>query len=178
MSKRIILSEKFSTAAELSAALDRAIKDVAWIHNHVTAEDIYVKSEITPELVVEEETLTDGSPVYNFTLRPAAFLGTDYSNVPHGTPEECSTYYDGCHCTVETLENMIELLEDTAATLTALREQEKWIPIQDSPPEWEGTFVLWSELKQEPYIRQIPKGFSRKPEHCGDNLVCQIPRPK
>lgn len=39
---------------------------------------------------------------------------------PHADPAECSTYYDGCHCTIETLEHNLGRLDKVRAALGRL----------------------------------------------------------
>lgn len=42
---------------------------------------------------------------------------------PHDDPAKCPTYYDGCHCTVETLEHNIKRADEAEAERDSLKIQ-------------------------------------------------------
>lgn len=58
-----------------------------------------------------------------------------YLSTPHDRPEDCPTYYDGCHCTMETMVHNMERAE-------RFREA---LEFYANPDNWWGTYTASSK---------------------------------
>ena len=66
----------------------------------------------------------NGGTIHCNTCFERAQLGIGEGTTrPHGSPEQCPTYYDGCNCTVEALVHNIERARKAEARITELEKE-------------------------------------------------------
>jgi hypothetical protein len=86
---------------------------------------------------------------------------------PHKSDEECSTYYDGCHCTVETMEHNIDRAEKAEALVASLQAEREWVSVEDRLPNHDVP-VLTLDSRGESAIDWLDIYRHDGPEWAGD----------